>query len=131
LGEANHVQKNELMGRVVATLFPITWREPFGLVMIESMASGTPVIAMEMGSTKEVIAHGKTGFLCHSVDDCVDAFSQIETIDRMACREHVFANFSVRRMVDGYEAVYEKLMAERFAQNGHKSTPAKTIGLNR
>lgn len=131
LGEANHVQKNELMGRAVATLFPITWREPFGLVMIESMASGTPVIAMEMGSTKEVIAHGKTGFLCHSVEECVDAFRHIKTIDRLACREHVLANFSVGRMVSGYEAVYEKLMAERFAQNGRKSVPAKAVNFNR
>lgn len=127
LGEANHVQKNDLMGRAVATLFPITWREPFGLVMIESMASGTPVIALEMGSTREVIAHEKTGFLCHSVDECVDAFSQIEKIDRAACREHVVANFSVSRMVDGYEAVYRKLMAERFAQNGHKRGSVKAV----
>ncbi|NJN87956.1 MAG: glycosyltransferase family 4 protein [Leptolyngbyaceae cyanobacterium SL_7_1] len=131
LGEANHVQKNDLMGRAVATLFPITWREPFGLVMIESMASGTPVIAMEMGSTKEVIAHGKTGFLCHSVEECVEAFSHIETIDRAVCREHVVANFSVLRMVDGYETVYEKLMAERFAQNGYKHASGKTVNFNR
>jgi glycosyltransferase involved in cell wall biosynthesis len=71
LGEADHTQKNELIGGAVATLFPITWREPFGLVMVESMAAGTPVIAMNLGSTSEVIAHGKTGFLCHNVDEFV------------------------------------------------------------
>ncbi|MBD2103651.1 glycosyltransferase family 4 protein [Leptolyngbya sp. FACHB-261] len=119
LGEANHVQKNALMGGAVATLFPITWREPFGLVMIESMAAGTPVIAMELGSASEVIAHGKTGFLCHSVEGCVDALAKVPTLSRSACREHVKQHFSVQRMVDGYEAVYRQLMAKRFAQNGH------------
>ena len=118
LGEANHQQKNVLMGNAVATLFPITWREPFGLVMVESMATGTPVIAMELGSTSEVIAHGKTGFLCHSVDECVEALDKVSTIDRRQCREHVVKHFSVQRMVDGYEAVYQKLIDARFSQNG-------------
>jgi glycosyltransferase involved in cell wall biosynthesis len=118
LGEANHVQKNTLMGNAVATLFPITWQEPFGLVMIESMAAGTPVIAMKLGSTPEVIAHGKTGFLCESVEDCVAALNQIDKIDRAACREHVVNKFGVKPMVDGYEAVYRQLLKERFAQNG-------------
>ncbi|HEY9624990.1 MAG TPA: glycosyltransferase family 4 protein [Crinalium sp.] len=119
LGEANHVQKNALMGGAVATLFPITWREPFGLVMVESMASGTPVIAINLGSASEVIAHGKTGFLCNSVDECVQAVGQVTQLDRQACRDHVLKNFSVQRMVDGYEAVYRKAMEERFAKNGH------------
>lgn len=119
LGEADHAQKNMLMGNAIATLFPITWREPFGLVMIESMVSGTPVIAMELGSTREVIAHGKTGFLCHTVDECVAALGNISEIDRQACRQHVEDNFSVRRMTDGYESAYRQVMAKRFAQNGH------------
>lgn len=119
LGEANHVQKNVLMGNAVATLFPITWREPFGLVMIESMASGTPVIAMQLGSTNEIIAHEKTGFLCNSTDDFVEALARIDTIERNACRQHVENRFSVQRMVDAYEAVYQQILAERFAQNGH------------
>lgn len=122
LGEANHAQKNILMGNALATLFPITWREPFGLVMIESMAAGTPVIAMELGSTREVIAQGKTGFLCHSVEECIEALGQVHTLDRQACRQHVEAQFSVRRMTDGYEAVYQQIVAERFAQNGHALT---------
>jgi glycosyltransferase involved in cell wall biosynthesis len=62
LGEATDEQKTALMGGAVATLFPITWREPFGLVMVESMATGTPVIGMELGSTPEVIAHGRQAF---------------------------------------------------------------------
>lgn len=125
LGEANHVQKNILLGNAVATLFPITWREPFGLVMIESMVSGTPVIAMNLGSTSEVIAHEETGFLCRSVEDCLEALQRIPEIDRVKCRQHVEANFSVERMTDGYEAVYQQVLAERFAQNGHSLVSQK------
>jgi len=119
LGEANHVQKNTLMGNAVATLFPITWREPFGLVMIESMVAGTPVIAMELGSTPEIIVHGETGFLCHSVDECVDAVGRVSHLDRNACRDHVVNHFGVKQMTDGYEAVYQQILANRFSKNGH------------
>jgi glycosyltransferase involved in cell wall biosynthesis len=119
LGEANHVQKNILMGGAVATLFPITWREPFGLVMVESMAAGTPVIAMKLGSTTEVIADGKTGFLCNDVDECVAAIDKVAQLSRQDCRQHVINRFSVQRMVDGYEAVYQQLIRERFSRNGH------------
>lgn len=119
LGEANHAQKCELMGGAVATLFPITWREPFGLVMTESMATGTPVIAMALGSVPEVIAHGKTGFLCNSVDECIVAIDKASQLNRYDCREHVCNHFSVQRMTDGYEAVYQQILAERFTQNGH------------
>ncbi|MDF5714383.1 MAG: glycosyltransferase family 4 protein [Rhizonema sp. NSF051] len=120
LGEANHEQKNILMGGAVATIFPITWREPFGLVMVESMAAGTPVIAMALGSTKEVISHGKTGFLCNNVEECVDAVRNVTQLDRYACREYVEERFSVQQMTDGYEEVYRKIMADKFARtNGH------------
>jgi glycosyltransferase involved in cell wall biosynthesis len=120
LGEATHTQKCELMGNAAATLFPITWREPFGLVMIESMAVGTPVIAMNLGSTSEVIAHGQTGFLCESVEECVAAIEPATLLSRTTCREHVLKHFSVERMTDGYEAVYQQILAKRFAQqNGH------------
>ena len=119
LGEFNHQQKCELLGSAVATLFPITWSEPFGLVMAESMVVGTPVIAMAMGSTKEVIEAGKTGFLCHNVDECLAALDRLGEIDRRACRDRVVANFSVARMVDGYETVYHQLAAHKFASNEH------------
>ncbi|RCJ17605.1 glycosyl transferase [Nostoc minutum NIES-26] len=118
LGEANHEQKNALMGGAVATLFPITWREPFGLVMVESMASGTPVIAMKLGSTTEVIAHGKTGFLCNSIEDFVKAIDKVAELDRHTCRKYVENRFSLQRMTDGYEAVYQQIIQERFANNG-------------
>lgn len=120
LGEANHIQKNALMGGAYATLFPITWREPFGLVMVESMASGTPVIAMRLGSTREVIVNGKTGFLCKNVEECINSLDRVADLNRYACRQYVEENFSVQKMTDGYEVVYQKLIAEKLAQqNGY------------
>ncbi|MDJ0691566.1 MAG: glycosyltransferase [Xenococcaceae cyanobacterium MO_188.B32] len=129
LGEANHKQKCELMGGAVATLFPITWSEPFGLVMAESMVVGTPVIAIAMGSTKEIIEDGKTGFLCHDVAECIADLDRLSEINRCACRDRIVANFSVTRMVDDYEAVYQKLTAHRFASNGQVSN--LVVDLNR
>ena len=122
LGEAKHAEKNELMGRAIATLFPITWREPFGLVMIESMAAGTPVIAMRMGSTPEVIDHGRTGYLCDTVEECVQAVKAIDKISRFACRDHVTSYFSVTQMTDGYEAVYRQIASGVASKNGHSRT---------
>jgi glycosyltransferase involved in cell wall biosynthesis len=112
LGEVSQALKKALMGYATATLFPITWPEPFGLVMAESMASGTPVIAMALGSAPEVVVHGKTGFLCRSVEDCVGAVGQLHQISRQACRDHVALNFGVERMVDGYEAVYREVIGQ-------------------
>lgn len=121
LGEADHAMKNALMGRAVATLFPITWREPFGLVMVESMAAGTPVIALHLGSTSEVIRQGVSGFLCDTVEECIAAIPKAVELDRRACRKYVERKFGVQHMVDGYEAVYQQVLAERFNQNGHRS----------
>jgi len=123
LGEANHTLKNALLGHAVATLFPITWREPFGLVMVESMAAGTPVIAMRLGSTPEVVDDGISGFLCDTVEECIAAIPKAAQLDRHACRTYVVQHFSVQRMADGYEAVYEQILTERFALNGHLHSP--------
>lgn len=118
LGEANHAQKNILMGNAVATLFPITWREPFGLVMIESMATGTPVIAMNLGSVPEVVAPGQSGVICQTVEDCINAIPIAAALSRHRCREYVLTKFSAQRMTDGYESVYQKIISERFSHNG-------------
>ncbi|MBK1987535.1 glycosyltransferase family 4 protein [Sphaerospermopsis aphanizomenoides BCCUSP55] len=124
LGEANHAEKNVLMGGAVATLFPITWREPFGLVMVESMASGTPVIAMRMGSTPEVIADGETGFLCNHTQEFIQAIDRVERLNRYACRRYVETHFSVQQMTDGYEAVYQQILQDKFAQQNGYLRPA-------
>jgi glycosyltransferase involved in cell wall biosynthesis len=120
LGEANHQQKNNLMGRAMATLFPITWREPFGLVMIESMAAGTPVIGMGLGSVPEVIADGVSGFVCSSVADCVAAVGKVDSISRQGCRDYVSQKFGVSAMTNGYEAVYQQLLDQKLSRNGHR-----------
>ena len=77
---------------------------------------------MSMGSVPEVIDHGQTGFVCHSVEECIAALNQVAQLDRQACREHVLAKFSVEQMVNGYEAVYEQILAQRFVRNGHVKT---------
>jgi len=117
LGEVNTAEKAELLGNAAITLFPITWEEPFGLVMIESMASGTPVIGMNMGSVPEVIAHGETGFICQSYEEMAQMVPKALELSRHKCREHVANKFSVKQMVDGYEAVYEKIIGVRQQRN--------------
>jgi glycosyltransferase involved in cell wall biosynthesis len=123
LGEADHIMKNKLMGGATATLFPITWREPFGLVMIESMAAGTPVIALRMGSTPEVIRDGISGILCDNIEDCINAIPNVKTIDRRGCRNYVQAHFSTAKMTNGYEAVYESIFAGQAKLNGQLHRP--------
>lgn len=118
LGEANHFIKNDLMGRAVATLFPITWREPFGLVTIESMAAGTPVIAMNLGSVPEILRNGVNGFICNNVAECIDAVAKVRSVSRSGCRADVSQRFGVEQMTSGYEAVYQQVLGKKFAQNG-------------
>ncbi len=119
LGEADHQMKNNLMGRAIATLFPITWREPFGLVMVESMAAGTPAIAMNLGSVPEIIAHGRSGFIAENIAECIAAVKNVAAISRQETRNYVTQHFGIDRMVSGYEAVYREIVAPKFATNGH------------
>jgi glycosyltransferase involved in cell wall biosynthesis len=115
LGEIGDEDKAEFLGGARALLFPIDWPEPFGLVMIEAMACGTPVVARPCGSVPEVVVHGRTGFLGSSLIELVDAVKRIDEIDRAACRRHVEERFSVGRMAEDYEAVYRRLGALRRA----------------
>jgi glycosyltransferase involved in cell wall biosynthesis len=110
LGEVSHEQKVQLLGGATVTLFPITWREPFGLVMIESMATGTPVIGMGLGSVPEIIAHGKTGFVCHSLEQMIEAIPAVIKLDRQTCRDYVLSNFSVQSMTDEYEKAFQMVL---------------------
>ncbi len=118
LGEINHTEKTELLGNAAITLFPIAWQEPFGLVMIESMATGTPVIAMNLGSVSEVIAHGKTGFICQNYTQMAAMIPLALELNRQTCRKYVEDNFSVSQMVNGYEAVYGQIIKDRIESNG-------------
>ncbi|MBD2013089.1 glycosyltransferase family 4 protein [Microcoleus sp. FACHB-53] len=113
LGEVSHEEKIELLAGATVTLFPITWREPFGLVMIESMATGTPVVGMALGSVPEVIAHGKTGFVCGSLEQMIEAVPKAMQLDRKTCRDYVVRRFSVESMVDEYERAYQMVLSGR------------------
>jgi glycosyltransferase involved in cell wall biosynthesis len=108
-GELDEDSKRRLMAGARALLFPIDWPEPFGLVMIEAMATGTPVIARPCGAVPEVLASGRTGFIADSMEELVAAAKRADTLDRTACRRHVEDRFSVSRMVDDYEALYRRL----------------------
>jgi glycosyltransferase involved in cell wall biosynthesis len=115
LGEIGDAEKPAFLGGAQALLFPIDWPEPFGLVMIEAMACGTPVIARPCGSVPEVVVHGQTGFLGDTLIELTEAVKRVDEIDRTACRRHVEAHFSVRRMGEEYERVYHRLGARRRA----------------
>ena len=109
IGEISCEHKKQWFAHARATLFPIQWDEPFGLVMIESMACGTPVIALNRGAVPEIIVDEKTGFVLDSESDMVEAVKRIDSIDRRQCRQHVQNHFSVTRMVDGYCALYHEI----------------------
>ena len=111
LGEIDETRKADFLAGAAATLFPSDWPEPFGLVMIESMAAGTPVIALRRGSVPEVVADAVSGFICDDVDDMVDAVRRLDEIDHEACRRHA-ARFDVAAMCEGYERVYRSLVRE-------------------
>ena len=110
IGEVNEQEKDALLGGAYAYLFPIDWPEPFGLTMVESMATGTPVIAYRAGSVPEVVVDGVTGLVCGTVSEMVQAVTRVGQIDRRVCREHVERHFAPSVMVRGYEQVYERLV---------------------
>lgn len=111
IGEVDEQQRNDLMSKALCFLHPVTWREPFGLTLIEAMACGCPVIAMNRGSIAEIIQNGVTGYVVEDVEGMVAAVEGIAAIDRKACRDHVLNTFSVEKMAEGYEAMYAKMLA--------------------
>jgi len=110
VGEVGGRDKDAFLGNARALLFPIDWAEPFGLVMIEALACGTPVIAWRNGSVPEVIEHGVTGFVVDSLDEAAEAVAKIDTIDRRACRAAFEARFDAARMAHRYVDVYRRLV---------------------
>jgi glycosyltransferase involved in cell wall biosynthesis len=109
IGEVDGAVKDQFLGNAAALLFPIRWPEPFGLVMVEALACGTPVIALREGSVPEVIKHGVTGFVCDDEDAMVDAIRHIGELDRTRCRQEAESRFSPDRMVEHYERIYAEL----------------------
>jgi glycosyltransferase involved in cell wall biosynthesis len=112
LGEADAARKRELYARARCLLLPLCWEEPFGLVMAESMACGTPVVAIARGAAPEIIVHGETGFLCEDADGMVGAVRQLDRIDPARCRRHVVEHFSPAIMADRYLELYERIIEQ-------------------
>jgi glycosyltransferase involved in cell wall biosynthesis len=117
IGEIGESDKEEFLGGAAALLFPVDWPEPFGLVMIEALACGTPVVAFRCGSVPEVIDHGVTGFVVDTMEEAIDAAARVRHIDRRACREVFERRFTARRMALNYLEIYEQVVSRSAA--GH------------
>ncbi|PIR01994.1 MAG: glycosyl transferase [Candidatus Nealsonbacteria bacterium CG_4_9_14_0_2_um_filter_37_38] len=112
LGELSSEEISDFYGSALACLYPIEWEEPFGLIMVEAMACGTPVIAYRRGSVPEVIEDGKTGFVVENIEEMVKAMKKIDTISRKSCRQRVEKYFTGKKMVDEYEKLYFKIVSK-------------------
>ena len=112
LGEADFAVKVAYLKKACCLLFPILWEEPFGLVMIEALACGTPVVAFRRGSVPEIIQNGVNGFVVDTVDEMIEAVGKTETISAEKCRESVEKCFSVERMVSEYEDLFKKIASK-------------------
>ncbi len=113
LGEISEGDKSEFLGKAAGLLFPIAWREPFGLVMIEAMASGTPVVAFRDGSVPEVIEEGVTGYVVDSEDQAAAAARRLHSLDRARIRRVFEERFTARRMAEDYLKLYRRLIARQ------------------
>ena len=113
VGELDTEEKYELTGYSCALLNPIQWDEPFGLVMIEAMATGTPVVATPRGSVREIVEEGRTGFIRSEPEDLGFVLGRAGELDRAACRHSAETRFSARRMADDYVALFEDLLQTR------------------
>ncbi len=125
VGEVGEAEKRELIGNAMALLLPIDWPEPFGLVFIESLALGTPVLTSPCGAAPELLRHGTTGFLSKSVDDFVDAVAQLSEIDRDICRREALERFDLRRMAMDYAKLYARLSGARRPAERRQVAPTK------
>ena len=113
LGEIDEKEKAELLGNATALLFPVDWREPFGIVIIEALACGTPVIAYNRGSVPEIITDGKTGYIVENINEAVRALQTIHHINRDECRKNFENHFSATIMAKNYLNLYEKLLVTK------------------
>lgn len=123
VGEIGDDEKDEFLGNAAALLFPIGWPEPFGLVMIEAMACGTPVVAYRHGSVPEVMVSGRTGFVVAGLDEAVEAARRVYTLSRAGCREEFDRRFTVGGMAENYLDLYEGLLRRR------RPTPRRKVSV--
>jgi glycosyltransferase involved in cell wall biosynthesis len=111
LGQLDDAGKNRLLGEALALLLPVSWHEPFGLVFIEALAAGAPVVSRPRGSLPEIVEHGTHGFLVESEEDLVAACEQVCSIDRASCRQRALTEFSVEKMASGYERAFQRVIS--------------------
>jgi glycosyltransferase involved in cell wall biosynthesis len=132
IGEINENAKSEFLGQAAGLLFPIGWPEPFGLVMIEAMACGTPVLAFRCGSVPEIVEDGATGCIVSDIDQAVGAISKLLALDRRTIRSRFEERFSSARMAADYIRVYQKILRKNSAPEPQPSSlaalPATTNG---
>ncbi|NTU52807.1 MAG: glycosyltransferase family 4 protein [Chlorobiaceae bacterium] len=117
VGEVDDIRKSELLRNACGLLNPIDWPEPFGLVMIEALACGTPVIVRRCGSASEVITHGVSGFVCDNRQDFINAIQNIDTISRAACRREFEQRFTLEHMTEKYERLYRNIISSAYARH--------------
>jgi len=115
IGEVDEKKRNELMSKAKCFLHPVTWREPFGLTLIEAAACGCPVVAFNRGSIPEIVEHGVTGFVVADVEEMMEAVEKIDTIDRATCRGRALSHFNAKKMADEYEEIYKKILTPKIS----------------
>jgi glycosyltransferase involved in cell wall biosynthesis len=128
IGEVGGQHKLELLGAAEALVNPIRWPEPFGLVMIEALACGTPVLAFPEGAAPEIVDHGRTGFLCTDENEMASMVDHVRDLDRRACRNAVATRFSASRMVEDHLALYRRLLVRRAAATEADPAPMAAVG---
>jgi glycosyltransferase involved in cell wall biosynthesis len=116
IGQVDDTQKKDLLARARCLVFPIQWEEPFGLVMVEAMACATPVVALNRGAVPDVVAHGRTGFVCDRLDQLPGAIARVDLIDPALCRAEAERRFDGPAMVAGYEHVYRGILERSLAR---------------
>ena len=126
VGELDDRGKGALLEGALALLMPVAWEEPFGLVFIEALATGTPVISRPRGSIPELIQHGEHGFLAETDDELVEACRAATSVDRAGCRRQALTRFSASRMVDDYERVYRALARGHREQSSLVELPSSS-----
>ncbi len=110
IGEVNEDERNKLMSKAMCFLHPVTFKEPFGLTLIEAMACGCPVIAFKKGSIPEIILNKKTGFVVSDIHEMIEAVKKIDTVQREFCREHALEKFNAKLMAERYVSIYKKIL---------------------
>ncbi|MFZ0839758.1 MAG: glycosyltransferase, partial [Xanthobacteraceae bacterium] len=129
IGEINEHEKTKFLGEAAALLFPVDWPEPFGLVMIEAMACGTPVLAFRCGSVPEIIENGVTGWVVDSEEEAIAALPRVLSCDRRAVRRRFEKKFTAARMAQDYVDVYRRLLMMRAPDDERQNSRLRRVDL--